>query len=359
MILFICSQETDYLQDLTYAGLAEILGRERVVDFPFHWPYHREKKFLWSKKTEYPRNLGLVQTPRFLQSHPQSPRRQRGINRSSWKVRKELKKNSFQIVVLGSAKPDALQALERLLPAIKVPWIFLDGGDWREVGGDFKRTGGQRGFGLFQSVSRKKSPSLVFKREMPLDLRNDFIFPFPFSAQVSRIPKLLPSASKKYQVLFWAVESSEARRQAFKLLRGRYDCEQNGSVPGQTFRGYSFHGRQYFEALNETRVALSFRGEGFDTLRFWEIPACGSLLLSEKPTVQIPHPFEDRVHAVFCKNDLSDLVTLIDYYISHEKEAQEIAEEGQKHLLRYHTHMRRGEYFLERVRSRMKIRLGR
>jgi len=344
VILWISSQETDYLADLTYAGLTQILGKQKVVDFPFHWSYHREKRFFWNRKNEYPSNLGWLQTDR----------PSRGF--SILEIKKNLDQNEFQMVVLSSAKPDALECLAQLLPAIKVPWVFVDGGDWQELGGDFKRTGGQKSQDLFQTILREQPPALVFKREMPSGFKNEWMFPFPFSAQISRLPKFLPAQQKKYQVLFWAVESSGVRREAFKLLRGRYDCDQNGSVAGQKSRRYAYRGPRYFEALSQTRIVLSFRGEGFDTLRFWEAPACGSLLLSEKPFIQIPNGFEDRVHAVFCNPDLSDLLTLIDYYLSHEKEAEAIAQAGQKHLLKYHTPLKRGEYFLEKVASVLKIR---
>ena len=140
-------------------------------------------------------------------------------------------------------------------------------------------------------------------------------------------------------------------------MNGKYDCDANGSVPGQKFRKYRLKGEDYFNAVNQSRISLSFRGEGFDTLRYWEIPACGSLLISENPTIQIPNNFIDKKQAVFCKNDLSDLISLIDYFLGHEKEANEIASEGQKHLLKYHTHIHRAEYLLEILKTEADLNL--
>ena len=345
MILFIASSETDYLQDLTYAGLSEVLGKDKIHVLPYHWPYHKERKYFFSSKLEYPRNLGFVPGPALRMDLDAAAR--------------HLEKNDYRLVVLAAAKSDALQVFSRLSEQIKVPWVFVDGGDWIGIGGDFRRVGGEGSFRLFQDVCRKNPPALIFKREMPLGFRDDRVFPFPFSFRESLIPDFSGEGPKKFDVLFWAVESSPTRKQAFQILQGRYDCESNGSVPGRKFKKYGLRGQDYFRALHSAKAALSFRGEGFDTLRYWEIPACKSLMISEIPTIQIPDNFRDGEHAIFCKNDLSDLRGRIDYALAHEKEREEMVRAARKHLLQYHTHIRRAEFFLEKVREKTGTDLNR
>jgi hypothetical protein len=177
------------------------------------------------------------------------------------------------------------------------------------------------------------------------------VFPLPFSLDTTKVPILPPNPTPKFQVQFWAVESSETRKRVFALLKGRYDCEENGTRVGQKFRQYMFRGNSYFRAVNQCRISLSFSGAGFDTLRYWEIPALGSLLISERPTIQIPNNFVHQKHAIFCKNDLSDLLDLIDYYLVHEKERNAIIQASQKHCLAYHTHLCRSTYLLETIKS--------
>jgi hypothetical protein len=341
-ILLVASRSTDYLQELSYSGLAEVLGKDSVVEFPTHWQYHRTRKFFWNAPNAYPRNLGYV--PGSL-----------GGDRSLSAVKKALEAGEFDWVILGSAKPDALEALLSIAESIRAPWAFIDGGDWQEIGGDFKREGGEPCLQAFQSLCRRKKPFAIFKRELPKGQKIDGIFPLQFSFNTSRVSPLFPNAKKEYQVAFWAVESSATRKKAFEILRGKYDCDANGSVPGQKARKYALRGGSYFEALNRSRVVLSFRGVGFDTLRYWEAPASGSLLLSEMPEIEIPNDFINGKNAVLCKNDLSDLTSLIDYYLAHEKESLEIAREGQKHLLHYHTHRHRAEFILEKLKEAKKV----
>ena len=318
------SRAVDYLQDLTYAGLTEALGRDCVAEIPFHWQYHRERRFFWGPRNLYPRNLGYVPGPR-----------------------PALGKNDYDAVILGAAKPDALLTLAPVLESLRAPWFFVDGGDRQDIGGDFEREGGKESLELFRSLCRKKRPAAIFKREIPKGLKTEGVFPLQFSFNPSRITPLAPTAEKDHKVIFWAVESSEPRKKAFKLLQGKYDCDENGSVPGRKASKYTFKGDSYFRALNRTRIVLNLRGAGFDTLRYWEVPASGSLLLSEEPTIGIPDDFTHGKNAVFCRNDLSDMTSLIDHYLAHEDEALGIPREGQKHLLAHHTHRHRAEFILE------------
>jgi spore maturation protein CgeB len=97
-------------------------------------------------------------------------------------------------------------------------------------------------------------------------------------------------------------------------------------------------------------MALSVRGGGFDTPRYWEIVACKTLLISEQPNIQIPNNFEHKKHALFCRADLGDLVDLVTTYASDDAARERVVEAAYGHLLKYHTCERRAEYVLDTCR---------
>ena len=99
--------------------------------------------------------------------------------------------------------------------------------------------------------------------------------------------------------------------------------------------------------MGRSKIALSLRGGGFDTLRYWEIVASKTLLVSEWPDIAIPHNFEHGKHAVFCRPDLSDLMEVVRYYVQHDEEREAITANGYAHLLKYQTCEQRAEYFLD------------
>ena len=111
-ILFVNSSHFDYQQDLTYSGLAKILGDKNVIDYPWNPKFHLKYK-------AYPKNLGFTSFsfPKLL-----------------------IDFTTIDLVILGSAKKDALEVYKKLLPKIiDKPILFLDGGDRSEIGGDFYR----------------------------------------------------------------------------------------------------------------------------------------------------------------------------------------------------------------------------
>jgi hypothetical protein len=117
----------------------------------------------------------------------------------------------------------------------------------------------------------------------------------------------------------------------------RLEPETDGS-------GYS----PYFDHIRRSKVAISLRGGGLTPpIRYYEIVACRTLLLSDPPSSIIPNNFEHGRHAVFFRKDMSDLVKLAHYYVHNDAEREAIVKEGYAHLLKYHTCERRAEYFLD------------
>lgn len=323
-ILFINTPETDYLQDLSYSGLVKVLGRGRVVDQPWNPRFHLPLK-------GYPRNLGRsgFAWPRILADA-----------------------GSFGLVIVGAAKPRCLQSylsiVERIPPS--TPVAFIDGGDWPEVGGDLKRLGG---WDLYLEAARKRPFDLVFKREI-IEGTNfpANAFPLPLSFNFGRLPG--KASSLKYQVSFWAVESNPARTRALELLEDRFDCRDNGTVRNQVFSKYRRKGLRYLEELASCALVLNFPGAGWDTLRYWEVPALGRPMISMRPRIAIPDNFEDGKEIVFCRDDLSDLVDLCRYYLDHAEEREAMARAAQAKAREKHSDEARARYMMDIVTKNLR-----
>ena len=107
---------------------------------------------------------------------------------------------------------------------------------------------------------------------------------------------------------------------------------------------------EYRALLCRSKMALSIRGGGFDTIRYWEIVASKTLLISEMPDIVIPHNFEHGVHAIFCRPDLEDLMGWVHRLRDDEPERQRMAEAAHRHLLAFHTSEHRATYLLDLCR---------
>jgi hypothetical protein len=329
-ILFVNSRSPDYLEDMLFSGLTELIGVEAVAPAPVNHQYYLPRRV-------YPRNLGYCRSSvRLVQD--------------LLALRRRIRQADFDAVVIGSTKRDTFEQFLRLAEALppKLPVIYVDGGDWEDVGGDARRMGFES---LFGQVMAGRPPLLVFKREYVIGREyGPDVIPLPMGYR----PQAVPTTPKRYDVTCWCVESHEMRTRALSLLEDRYDCRDNGTVRGQKFKTYKRQGVAYLADLGASRIACNFRGVGWDTLRYWEIPGVRAFMISSRPQIVIPDDFRHGEHVAFCRDDLGDLTSIIDYYLRNEAEREQMAAAARDHLLARHTHLHRAERFLEAVQARLR-----
>lgn len=322
-ILFINSHSADYVQDLTYSGLVKKLGVSNVIDVKWNKKFHINYK-------KYPKNLGHIKNsllPSFF-------------NRLSSK---------YDAVFIGASKVDCFEEYIKIAPNIpkNIPVIFIDGGDYPNIAEDLTEYNHPE---LYEQAQKIRPFDYIFKREYIIGTKHpDNVFPLQISFRLDRLPEL--PTEKTYDVSFWAVETGgDLRTNVLKLLEDKFDCAENGTKRNQKFSKYSRKGSFYLQELKRCNIVLNFRGGGWDTMRYWEVPAVGSLMVSQKPQILIPNDFEDKKHVVHCKDDLSDLVEICQYYLDNPKEAEQIAKAGHEHLKEYHTDIKRAEYILDKAK---------
>lgn len=270
-----------------------------------------------------------------------------GYTKLSWVAHFGRKFKNFDVVVLAATKKDVLEQYikiaEKLAPTASV--VFVDGGDESKVGGDFKRLGC---YDLFEKARNLRDFDWIFKREM---LINEVYAPnvssMPFAFNFDWLDKLKEVTEKKYEVAFWGVDSHPVRKKALELIRGKWDCDENGTGVHPSIKTYERKGTFYLEELKACKIALHFRGSGWDTLRFWEIPAMGSFMISPKPGIEIPNMFLHELEAVYCADDLSDLENLCNYYLKNDRLREKIARNGLSKMYLHHQDKHRARELLK------------
>lgn len=318
-ILYINRQKSDYLQDILYAGLVKTLGMANVIEMPWNNKFHLNFK-------KYPRNIGLCKHT-FIKSL---------LNRFF--------SNQFSMVIVASCHPETLQLYLNTIHKIpaSVSTVFIDGGDWAEVAGDLDRLGGRA---LYEKILSIRPFDFIFKREYIIDKDYDSnVYPLPFGFNFDRLPAF--DKNYKYDVSFWAVESHPVRTTALELLQDRFDCRENGTVKSQVMSKYKRKGSFYLQELARCKIVLNLRGAGWDTLRYWEVPALGGFMISQKPEILIKNNFIDGKEVVFCSSDMSDLLDLCKYFLKHESAREKIAAKGLDKIKRFHMDVHRAQEVL-------------
>ncbi|MEM3859914.1 MAG: glycosyltransferase [Candidatus Micrarchaeaceae archaeon] len=108
--------------------------------------------------------------------------------------------------------------------------------------------------------------------------------------------------------------------------------------------------KKYINTIKDSKIGLSTRGTGYDTWRYWEIPCYGSTLLAQKSPILIPNNFIDEESALFFSN-FDELKQKLKKYVIKSDEWQEIARNGNKWFLKYHTPRVRAKNMLEIMRD--------
>jgi len=296
-----------------------------------------------------------------------------------------LERHKFDLMVLSAIRSGPLEALETFSQrSILPPLVLVDGDDGTQIRKDlfwqfrcalyFKREyqwhGGNRLKDKYKRWRKFGTDQELFSRTYPL----------PFSPVLDTVPSL-DHETKDVDISFIGHASHRKRIRAVKILQDAPGLRFEGGVFAEPstrrsklalgtipillakLQGDPYASEDecrkkltfadYFRLLGRSKMGLSIRGSGFDTMRYWEIVASKTLLVSEKPYIDIPNNFEHGKQAVFCRPDLSDLVDLVRNYAHDDSARRDIAEAGYRHLLEFHTCERRAEQFLDVCRKRL------
>ena len=341
-------------------GLCKTLGCNSVIDYPYKALYHDPQ--------------------RKVPSLPQHP----GKRYQREDIFSQLQKHDFDFIVLSAIRNEPLDTLEDLSRQGQLPpMVLIDGDDGVKINTN-----------LFQ----KYRFALYFKREylcadgLMLGYKNrwkmygfaksisDRIYPLPFSVVLESIPPQ-DCCEQDIDISFVGIASHRNRIRAVNILQSASDLKFKGNVFAESTTRQSklvtgtldilkaklqgdpyatkieqsgklpYH--EYFRLLGRSKMGLSIRGAGFDTIRYWEIVASKRLLISEQPYIHIPNNFEHGKHALFCRPDLSDLLTLVRRHVHDHAFCKAMIDEAYQHMLRYHTCEQRAKQFLAICEQRL------
>lgn len=111
---------------------------------------------------------------------------------------------------------------------------------------------------------------------------------------------------------------------------------------------------EYIEKINQSKIfaTCNIQNAALNG-RYSEVLACGTFLLATRPEDLERGGYKDGEHLVIYKNDFSDLEDKIRYFLKHDKEREEIAANGMKHVRKNHSHETRVKEFAKIVEGEL------
>ncbi|GMW03780.1 MAG: hypothetical protein AMXMBFR84_49140 [Candidatus Hydrogenedentota bacterium] len=295
-ILYLIHPRPHYGLDVLFDGLCSLVGDINVTDFPYKPWLHGE---LPREHAHYPCT--------FNRTGPSVPLEQ---------VVYDLRSGHYDFVLTGSAHLGlGLETITAIRENIgQVPVFVVDAED--DPRDNFAQV--QEALGV--------PGRAYFKREMLCC--HDYpepTFPLPFAYPDRLIPS--DSGGSRTNPLFWAGHRKFGlRRPYLDHIERRLGLSLSQDYPQNEYR----------EAMLASLVGLNVFGLGYDTVRYWELPAHGCMLLSDRLPIHIPHNFVDGYSAVFF-DTAHDLDEKLDFYLAHPAEATDIAGNGHQQLRQFHS----------------------
>lgn len=266
----------------------------------------------------------------------------------------------FDLVLLGNSHRVPTILLARLKERMGglPPVVYLDGGERDELNEHWVH--------VFR-------PRLVFKQiltpdvlarglTVPIPSYRLLMYPLPLSsplagredACVDGLPvswlrgQSAEPRKKTLDVFYWMGNTWPAREAVLRSLDALVARRDLPRLKRCSIAGYHF-------ALATSRMAVTMRGSGRDTTRYWEIPLYRTAMVADGTMGCIhPYPFEDRKTAFFYRS-AEELVEVVDGRLSPGGEAgsevERVAVAGQEHLARYHSTAARAMFFLDVLHS--------
>lgn len=346
-MLFIEHMELDHLSYHIWDGLCRILGDENVVTFPF--------KDIYAGKTSS--NYILDDGKQGYTAPPEYILPRKLLKMSIEEIISNIDDFDF---VISSPRTHARNALKILRPHITQPLVILDGED-----GDL----------VIDRLITEFKPDIYFKREYLKDKELLYsmydipIYPCPFAAVDNTAPAYNDSTEAKEISVFSVHGNTHPLREAVsKRLLDMNIPESyiwiNSNFYFTRYNPYTEEDKHkvsrlgywgYLEHIAKSKIGVSVRGWGRDSLRRFEIPLYETLLFTHDIGIETPYPFEDEKTCVMFKDDLSDFQEKLEYYLQDENECRRIAKAGKKHLYRYHTTRERVDWMLSKIKEAAQI----
>jgi len=151
-----------------------------------------------------------------------------------------------------------------------------------------------------------------------------------------------PDNRKKFDVFYLGKPYNMERRLA--IDQDLADLEKKGL---RVFRTKSSLTRsEFLQTIRESRIAVSPGGVGWDCFRHYEIPACGTALLIERPSHQTYAPPLENIEAIHYDPHLS-ILPIVTHWLQDPGALERVAAAGRSWVHLHHSYSALGKRVVE------------
>jgi len=132
------------------------------------------------------------------------------------------------------------------------------------------------------------------------------------------------------------------RGQAVEKLSSQNDFLYQGGIGRVSYKNSLYE-------IARSKVCIDLPGYGPLCFRLVDYLAVGSCIIAYPHHASLPVPLTPGKEIVYCKEDLSDLNDLCNFYITHDKEREEIARGARNYFDRHLSRPKLASYYISRI----------
>lgn len=323
-ILFLTHEQVSHAHDTFFDGCLKLFGSENVFEYPcvpkYHSDYHVAHTYEWWCYND----LGHI------------------TSRSLIDWAKDINDGKIQYIV-ASNRGTGLENIKLLIPMIKedvfstITIIFLE----EEEDPIYS----VHKYCLDQLKDIYHKIDIHYKVDYLKHYNhNKKVKPFYMSAPINKIKELsgpnIPFLDKTIDVSYIVSGPHKNRIKIFEELQ-KLDIGNNIITMGYHQYGLT----DYFKIINNSKIFISVKGNGWSNTRNVEGPIAGAALFTEEIAIEVPNDYLHKESAVFFNP--SNIVKFIKEYLNDQNKLEELTYNSIKYCNENHTTLARAKQMVK------------
>lgn len=165
--------------------------------------------------------------------------------------------------------------------------------------------------------------------------------------QLKKLRKLRDQQSFQFEAYgrFGERFAKTIRGQAVKILSEQESLNYNGGIGRVSYQ-------KSLTEVAQSKVCVDLPGNGPLCFRLIDYLAVGACVVAYPHKAQLPVPLEHGKNIIYCKEDMSDLPELCEYYAQNSKEREAIAQNARAYFDQYLSRPKLASYYINTILQR-------
>lgn len=314
--LFLTHEQVSHAHDTFFNGMCKVLGNNSVFDYPCVEKNHSDYRkhghtYAWWCLND----VGHITS----------------ISLSDWAS--EINSGKIKYVI-ASNRGIGVENLKLLIPMIsddalrQTCIIFLE--EEEDPGFSMHQWFVEHLKPVYDKVDIHYKVDYIKNKVCPYDKIYPFYLSAPGDKILADIGQVKPFSERTIDVCYIAGNSHKNREKYFNVLK--HLGVGNNIIE---FGAHKYSLKEYFNIINDSKIFISVRGNGWSNTRNVEGPFCGAALFTEQLDITIPNDYIDGVSAIFFNENT--LLPRLETILKSPAKLQKLARASHDHCAQNHT----------------------